>query len=112
MITQSLSTPTPPILGDQDIEDMMPIDYAELVNDEGFINRENSSVPNLNPSRCYPRGLNLTRHSVAVFADINAVDSRMAAVNDAVASTVPQRLQRAVKRAQSSTGNRGDEVPS
>ena len=80
MSNQFSFTQTPPV-GGQDIGNLMPVEFTEQVN-EKLSSYEHNRIPNPNPSRCYPRSLNLTRHSVAVFADANAVDSRMASVND------------------------------
>ena len=56
-----------------------------------------------------PASYDPLRHCVAVFADQDAVESRMATVNDAVASAVPKRLQRAIRRSQSRSGDHGDD---
>ena len=105
MSNQFSFTQTPPV-GGQDIGNLMPVEFTEQVN-EKLSSYEHNRIPNLNPSRCYPRGLAF-RHSVAVFADANAVDSRVASVNDA-SSSVADHLLRAVRRAQYAGNTESDD---
>ena len=101
MQSQILLTPTSPVLGDEDIG------YVQRVAEEMSDRHERDRILKLNPFISCQRGPAL-RHSVAVFTDINAEESRMAAAINAVASTTVNQ-QRALKRVQSCTGDRGDD---
>ena len=72
MQSQILLTPTSPVLGDQDIGPVQRV--AEEMSDR----HERDRILKPNPFWGCPRGPAF-RHSVAVFADINAVEGRIAA---------------------------------
>ena len=96
-----------PDLGDPSIADLVPVDSTEIVNDVGFTACERERIFSRDPfiSRRFGPA---TRHSVAVFSDINAEKSRIAAANGA-SSAVPQRLQRAVRRVQYAGNTESDD---
>ena len=86
LIPQTSATP---VLGDQEFDDLVPIDYAELVNDEGFKNQDHHHFPNLNSFRCCPHGpasFDPARHRLIASADQDAMENRSLVANDSAQS--------------------------